>query len=91
MAITSGRITVTSTPVQIIPEPTNIGGYTIIIQNLSNSKSVYLDGANVEPGTGFELKKGETTPAIPIAPDESLYGVTDPEESVEICYLITKR
>lgn len=89
--IVSGRLTVTSVPVQIIPTPSSIGGYTIIIQNMSVNESVYLDGADVTTGIGFELLKGQTTPAIPVAPDEAIFGVTELGKTAEICYLVTKR
>ncbi len=90
MAITSGRLTITSTPALIVPDPDFKGGYTVVIQNLSNSKSVYLDGANVTSLNGFELCKGATI-TVPIAPDEGIYGVTNGDDTAEICYLVSKR
>ncbi len=90
MAITSGRLVVVDTPALIISEPLEKGGYTIIVQNLSNAKSVYLNGENVTAQTGFELKKGAIV-TVPVSPDEALYGVTDEGFSAEVCYLVTKR
>ncbi len=89
MAITSGRITITSTPTLIVPEPANKGGYTVIISNLG-AKKIYLDGASVTPETGFELPNNQNV-TVPVAPDESIYGVTVVGDTAIVCYLVTKR
>ncbi len=90
MAIVTGRLVVSSMPALIVDKSDKYGDYTVIVQNLSNSKSVYLDGANVSLTTGFELQKGAVV-TVPIAPDEDLYVVTNGSDVVEICFLITKR
>ena len=90
MEIKSGRLTVTASPALIIPSPQDEGGYTLIVQNMSNAKSVFLDGETVTPETGFELIKGQSI-TIPIAPDEALYAVSDIGDTIVISYLVTRR
>ena len=90
MTLRSGRITVTDTANLLIDQPAQVGGYTVVVQNMSNSKSVFLDGPNVTVLAGFELLKGGIV-TVPVAPDEAIYAITKPGETVEICWLITKR
>ena len=90
MAILSGRLTITDSPALVILQPEDRGGYTLIIQNLSNSKSVFLSGAAVSPEIGFELIKGQSI-TIPVAPDESLYAITNMGDVVPLTYLVSTR
>lgn len=89
MAITSGRLTVTSTAALIVSEPLEKGGYTVIITNLG-PKKVYLDGSGVTTETGFELPNNQTV-TVPVAPDEGLYGITAAGDTSTVCFLVTKR
>ena len=90
MALQSGHTTITERATLVVPAPDYRGGYTVLVENLDNSFSVYIDGDHVEPETGYELKKGAQV-TIPVAPDEAVYACTDRGREVVVCYLVTKR
>ena len=89
MTILSGRVTITGTKALVIPAQDKVGGCTVTIENLDVNSSIFLDGSNVTPETGFELKKGATI-TVPLSPEEPLYAVTD-GSNVLVCYLASGR
>lgn len=72
MAITSGQVAVTTTPIPVDGVSTN--PYRLHIQSLDNTKKLYLGNATVTPSTGFELI-GATS--LIISPNEQLFIVSD--------------
>lgn len=90
MAIFANRVTVTSKITGIISEDCTHAGYTIVVKNTSNSKSVFLGGERVTAASGFELDRGATV-SIPVAPDDQLYGITEAGASVVVHYMVTIR
>ena len=90
MAISSGRVTIGSNPVMVVPELLNQGGGTVLVRNRDEANSVFLNGESVTVANGFELKHS-TTVSIPISPTDPLYAVAASGVRVDIDYLVTGR
>ena len=90
MAISSGRVTVGSSALVIVPELLNQGGGTVFVRNRDEANSIFLNGVDVTAETGFELKSGVTV-SIPISSDDPLYAIAASGTRVVIDYLVTGR
>jgi len=90
MALQSGHTTITDVPTLVVPAPEYRGGYTVLIENLDNASSVFLNGIDVAVNTGYELKKGVQA-TIPVAPDEAVYAICESGKTAIVCFLVTKR
>lgn len=76
MAITSGQMTIGTTPQQI--DGLNTNYQNLIIQNDSNTTKLLIGGANVTIANGMKLSAGQTVQIL-VPPLESLWIVSDTE------------
>ena len=90
MPLQTGHTTITDAPSLVVPSQDHCGGYTVMIENLDNNTSVFLNGANVSISNGYELKKGVQV-TIPVAPGEAVYAICEGGKTAVVCFLVTKR
>lgn len=70
----ASRPSVGTTPT-LIAQADAVNGACIVIRNPDGVVSVHLGGSDVTTNTGFTLGPGLTSPALTLAPRESLYGI----------------
>lgn len=74
MDITSGRILVGVTPVQV--DGNSINPMVVYIHNESSTKSLYLGNGTVDLTTGFAIDKNSVQ-SFTLMPNQSLWMVSD--------------
>lgn len=74
MAVTSGQMTVGTTPLTIDGVSTN--PYRLHINSMDNTKKLYLGGPDVSTTTGLELQGLDSMDLI-VSPNTQIYIVSD--------------
>jgi FtsP/CotA-like multicopper oxidase with cupredoxin domain len=74
MTITTGQLTVGTTPVQI--DGTSTSNYKLHIHNADNQANLYLGNATVSASTGLILPKQDST-ELNLYPGETIWVVSD--------------
>lgn len=74
MSITSGRVTVGTSPVQI--DGNSVNPFVLYIHNESSTKSLFLGNGTVDLANGFAIDKSSVQ-SFTLQPNQSLWMVSD--------------
>lgn len=75
MAVSSGQVTVGTTPTLLSAAETDSSAGEQIVVNNSGAVSVYLGGPTVSTATGYALAAGVVSPRLELGTGEALYAV----------------
>jgi hypothetical protein len=83
MALTSGQVTIGTTPTVV--DGTHNSNFRLLIQNMNNDDSIFIGDENVTPTSGLQILKLETL-QLNLLPLEVIYAVST-KENLKLSYL----